>query len=167
MNNSPSLVSFRHDLTPADRQRVRELVESTGVFHDHEIDVAVELVDEWLAKGTASGYFFIFAEREGRTLGYACYGPIACTVGSYDLYWIAVDKACQGQGLGKLLLEEAERLITAEGGRRVYIETSNRAEYVPTRGFYLRCGYRIDAVLEDFYAPGDGKVIYVKALPGQ
>jgi hypothetical protein len=46
----------------------------------------------------------------------------------------------------------------------VYIETSNRPQYEPTRGFYLRCGYRIDAVLEDFYAAGDAKVIYVKAL---
>ena len=162
--NSPAPFVYRYEATPADCRRVRELVESTGVFHDHEIDVAVELADERLAEGAASGYHFIFAERDGQTLGYACYGPIACTSGSYDLYWIAVDKSCHGQGLGKALLQEAERLIAGEGGRRVYIETSNRPQYEPTRGFYLRCGYRIDAVLEDFYAPGDGKVIYVKAL---
>jgi hypothetical protein len=51
------------------------------------------------------------------------------------------------------------------GGRRIYIETSSRAQYEPTRGFYLKCGYRQETILEDFYAPGDGKVIYVKALP--
>ena len=31
--------------------------------------VAVELVDERLAKGEASGYYFVFAEVEGRTVG--------------------------------------------------------------------------------------------------
>ena len=48
-------------------------------------------------------------------MGYACYGPIAVTIGSYDLYWIAVDQSCQGKGLGKVLLAEAERLIGGKG----------------------------------------------------
>jgi len=46
----------------------------------------------------------------------------------------------------------------------VYIETSNRHHYAPTRGFYLRCGYTQEALLKDFYASGDDKVIYVKKL---
>ena len=41
---------------------------------------------------------------------------------------------------------------------------SNRHHYLPTRGFYLRCGYRQEALLKDFYAPGDDKVIYIKLL---
>ncbi len=157
-------VSFRYDLTPQDRNAVRAVVESTGFFSSAESDVAVELVDERLAKGAASGYEFVFAERDGQLCGYACFGPIACTIASFDLYWIAVDKACQREGLGRKLLEESERLIRDQGGRRVYIETSNRAQYAPTRAFYQRCGYRCDAVLADFYAPGDDKVIFVKAL---
>ena len=48
--------------------------------------------------------------------------------------------------------------------RQVYIETSNREQYAPTRGFYLRCGYRQEALLKDFYAVGDDKVIYGKVL---
>jgi D-alanine-D-alanine ligase len=163
MKNSQPF-SFRHDVAESDCLRVRELVDSTGFFHLPEVEVAVELVQESLAKGPASGYFFVFAEREGRTLGYACYGPIAVTSGSYDLYWIAVDKSCQGQGLGRALLDQSEDLIRQEGGRQIYIETSNRPIYAPTRAFYLRCGYRQEAVLQDFYAPGDDKVIYVKSL---
>ena len=50
------------------------------------------------------------------------------------------------------------------GGRRVYIETSNRAQYGSTRGFYQRGGYHPEAILKDFYAPGDDKVTYVKVL---
>jgi hypothetical protein len=52
----------------------------------------------------------------------------------------------------------------AAGGTRIYIETSHRADYEATRGFYERCGYRLEAVLADYYAPGDGRAIYVKGL---
>jgi GNAT superfamily N-acetyltransferase len=157
-------IIFRLEVQIDDRDYVRAIVASTGVFSPVEIDVAVELVDERLAKGPSIGYHFIFAQRAGRALGYACYGPIALTAASFDLYWIAVDKTCQGQKIGQLLLAKSEELIRAAGGRQIYIETSNRAHYSPTREFYLRCGYHQEALLKDFYAPGDDKVIYVKKV---
>jgi hypothetical protein len=46
----------------------------------------------------------------------------------------------------------------------IVIETSTRPQYEPTRGFYLRCGYELAASIADFYAPGDGKAMYVKRL---
>ncbi|MGA2035450.1 MAG: GNAT family N-acetyltransferase [Thermoguttaceae bacterium] len=158
------MITYRYDLRPSDTAVIRALVESTGVFSPVERDIAVELADERLAKGPASGYHFVFAELDGQPHGYACYGPIALTVGSYDLYWIAVDKSSQGRGLGRLLLQEVERLVRQEGGRRIYIETSTRPPYEPTRAFYLRNGYPLATILEDFYATGDGKAIYVKEL---
>ncbi len=157
-------VSFRYEAAPSDRETVRALVAATGFFRDDEVAVAVELVDERLVKGAASGYHFVFAEVEGQTAGYACYGPIACTVWSYDLFWIAVDPRRQRLGLGRRLVEESERLIREAGGRRVYIETSGKEQYLPTRGFYERCGYAFDAELAEFYGPGDSKVVYVKRV---
>ena len=71
----------------------------------------------------------------------------------------------QGKGLGKALLDAAQTWIAREGRTRVYLETSTRPQYVPTRAFYLRCGYEIAADLPDFYAPGDGKAIFLKVLP--
>lgn len=157
-------VVFREQVLPSDRESVRRIVDSTGVFHQAEVDVAVELVEQHLQQGAASGYYFVFAERGGQTAGYACFGPIACTASSYDLYWIAVDKSCQNQGLGRLLLEESQRRIEKQGGRRVYVDTSGRDQYLPTRTFYEKSGYRREATLADFYAPGDDKVIYLKVL---
>lgn len=156
--------ALRSDVRPSDRDAVRAIVASTGFFSDAEVDVAVELVDERLARGAASGYEFLFAEREGRVVGYACHGEIPCTVGSHDLYWIAVREDVRGTGLGRLLLDEVERRIASAGGRMVIIETSTRAQYTPTRGFYERCGYDTAATIEDFYAPGDGKAVLVKRL---
>jgi len=157
-------VTLRGDVRAGDPIVVRDITESTGFFYAEEVATAVELVEERLAKGPASGYSFVFAEEEGRTLGYACFGPIACTKASFDLYWIAVHADARGKGLGTLLLDESERLIRAAGGRRVYIETSSRPLYEPTRAFYLARGYREEARLEDFYGPGDAKVVYVKEV---
>jgi len=156
--------SFRHEVTPADRDVVRGIVESTGFFNPAEVEIAVELVHERLTKGPASGYHFVFAERDGRAGGYTCYGHITGTAASYDLYWIAVDASHRRGGLGRRLLDESERLIRESGGQRIYAETSNRGQYAPTRAFYERCGYHLEALLKDFYAPGDDKAIFVKAL---
>jgi ribosomal protein S18 acetylase RimI-like enzyme len=155
---------FRHRVLPSDRHAVRGIVEATGFFRPGEVDVAEELVQEHLSRGEASGYFFAFAERDGRLAGYVCYGPIAVTEGSWDLYWIVVHPDVQRQGLGQALLEEAERLIAAAHGRQIYIETSSQPLYQPTQAFYARCGYRLEATMRDFYAVGDDKLVFVKKL---
>ena len=155
---------MRTEVRQSDAAAVRDIVASTGFFSPAEIEIAVELIEDRIAKLERSDYHFIFAEAGGRAIGYACYGEIAGTVGSYDLYWIAVHHDHRGRGFGKSLMEQSEILMAARGGRRVYVETSSRAQYEPTRQFYLKCGYAIDATLADFYAPGDGKVIFVKAL---
>jgi GNAT superfamily N-acetyltransferase len=143
---------------------VRGIVSSTGFFSAAEVVIAVELVEDRLAFGDPSGYFFVFAEEAGRALGYTCYGPIAGTAESYDLYWIAIHRDHQSRGLGRVLMSETERMIRSAGGRRIYAETSGRPQYEPTRVFYERLGFRRETRLKDFYAPGDDKVFYVKVL---
>jgi acetoin utilization deacetylase AcuC-like enzyme/GNAT superfamily N-acetyltransferase len=157
-------VGWRSDLRPEDPERVGRLVELTGFFHPEEVQVAVELVQERLAKGEPSGYYFIFAEQYGRLVGYTCYGPIACTRNSFDLYWIAVHPEFQRKGLGRRLIKETESRIRKAGGNRIYVDTSQRDQYASTRAFYEGCGYTLETVLKDFYAPEDGKVIYCKVL---
>jgi len=152
------------DFRPSDRAAVEEVLTTTGFFNAAEMHVAMELVEERIAEGPDSHYRFLVAKDGGITVGYACWGPILGTESSVDLYWIAVHPRCQGKGVGKALLLAAEQWIREEGKLRVYIETSSRAQYQPTRVFYLATGYAVDAVLDDFYSPGDGKFIFVKVL---
>jgi D-alanine-D-alanine ligase len=157
-------LKLRHEVIPSDAETIRRLTESTGFFYPHEVDVAEELVLDRLSKGDASEYYFVFAEQEGRVVGYTCYGPIACTTSSFDFYWIAVSPDLQGKGLGRVLLNETERLIKKAKGNRIYVETSQRPLYDSTRAFYERCGYIAGSILEDFYGHGDGKITYCKVL---
>lgn len=155
-------IVFRDTVDSGDREAVRQIISATGFFREDELGVALELVDARLENGLDSGYSFLFAEQGGAVLGYACYGPIACTIGSYDLYWIAVDPAHQRAGIGRSLVHEVEQRIRNDGGRHIYIETSGRPQYAPTRKFYERCGYQSAAILMDFYDQGDDKWIWRK-----
>ncbi|HNR51746.1 MAG: Acetyltransferase (GNAT) family protein [Deltaproteobacteria bacterium ADurb.BinA179] len=157
---------YRTDVYPHDIEAVRAMVESTGFFSPDEVLISLELVDERLKKGERSGYHFIFAqERDGRAVGYTCFGPIPGTLSGFDLYWIVVSGDRQGRGIGRELLTRTERAAALAGCTRMYAETSSRKLYEPTRKFYLASGYRREAFLRDFYSPGDSKIIYVKTLP--
>ena len=157
-------VTLRYEVTPSDVAAVREVTASTGYFHDDEIDVAVELVEERLAKGAASGYEFVLAESGGRLIGYTTFGPIPCTKSSFDWYWLAVRPEMQGFGFGKQLLLQVLARAKAMGGTRLYCETSGRAQYASTRAFYERMGFTLCELLEDYYDAGDGRATYVKRL---
>ena len=137
-------------------ERVREIVVSSGFFSEAEIEVAVELVQERLNKGVESGYHFLFAEQDQKVAGYSCFGPIPCTVESYDIYWIAVQQELRRSGLGVEILKKVEEKIREMGGKRIYVETSSREQYRPTRSFYRRCGYRREATL--------GKLLLLAAI---
>ena len=166
-------VRLRFEVVQEDVTEVQRLVEATGFFAPHEVDVAVELVVERLSKGDASGYEFVIATApeplasssaapSSSIAGYVCFGQIPCTIGSYDIYWIVVSPQFQRRGLGRWLMTLAEKQVAEKGGRKIFIDTSGRPEYASTRDFYRNCGYRIVAELDDFYAPNDSKVIYSK-----
>ena len=109
-------------------------------------------------------YRFLGAYAGDELLGYACWGPTPGTEGTYDLYWIVVDPAWQGKGVGTLLLRAVEAKLVAEDCRLIVVETSSRAGYAPTRGFYERRGYAPAARVPGYYAPDDDLIVYLKDL---
>lgn len=54
--------------------------------------------------------------------------------------------------------------MQARGGRLLLIETSDTPVYVSARRLYETSGYRREAVVHNFYAPGDSLVIFAKEL---
>ena len=146
------------------RTDVQRILEGTDMFRADEVAVALEVMDAYLANPgqdyTALGAF----TRDGELVGYSCHGPTPCTLGTCDLYWIAVDQAAQGMGVGSALLQEVERRLAQEDARLLLIETSSQPRYRPTRRFYERHGYHEVARVPEFYAPGDDRVIFAKRI---
>ncbi len=145
-----------------DSDGIGALCAATGFFTADEIAVAEELAAEARGKGAASGYHFLLADGPGGLIGYACFGPTPGTLAAWDLYWIVVHPRAQGSGAGRALVAGVLERMAAQGGRRLYAETATKPLYAPTRAFYAAAGFALQAVVPDFYAPGDGKQIWLK-----
>lgn len=157
-------LKFRTTPQLSDIKSIRDIVESTKFFYDHEIDIAVELVEERLKLGESTGYYFVFAEADGITVAYSCYGPISMSKTSFDLYWIATHNDFRGKGIGKKLLEETFIEARKMGCKIIIAETSGLQHYESTRGFYTGTGFGLEARLKDFYDLGDDKLFYTKRI---
>lgn len=148
-----------------DRDRVEAMTRAVGLFWDHEVPIALEVFDD-ATGGNATGtvdpdYETAGALVDGRLQGWAVWGPRPGEAGTFDLYWIVVDPAIQGRGIGGRLLEEMDRRIAGRVGR-VVVETSGREDYRGTRAFYEARGYLAIDRIADHYAPGDDQVVYEK-----
>jgi len=147
-----------------DRARVHAIVQATEVFRPDEVTIALEVFDGAVA-APGRDYWAVGAyDEQDRLVGFATYGSVPCTVATWDLYWIAVDPAVHGAGIGRRLMAHCEAAITAEGGRLIVVETSSREDYGPTRAFYARLGYSEQATIPEYYAAGDALVVYTKVL---
>ena len=162
---SGTLVSpqLRH-LNASDRGRIEEITRAVGLFRVDEIPVALEVFDEAVRTSSSEApYLALGADVDGRLAGWICWGPTPCTLGTYDLYWMAVDPSVQGSGVGTALISEMERNLEGTA-RLIVVETAGRPDYSATRAFYAARGYRATATIPDFYGPGDDQVVFVKSV---
>jgi ribosomal protein S18 acetylase RimI-like enzyme len=151
-------------MTGEDRAAIVEILRALPEFTPDEIAIAEEVIDVYLQKSFSSGYHIFVAEVGSSVIGYVCYGPTPLTVGTWDMYWLAIDMKSQGQGMGRALMAFAEARIRENQGRLIIIETSGKPEYEKTRRFHHSHGYTIASRIADFYAPGDDKLILEKRL---
>jgi ribosomal protein S18 acetylase RimI-like enzyme len=158
-------------LRPDHRGRLGELLVQTGAFNTDEVAVALALFDGSQARAgapdtadAAADYEFVGAFDAEHLVGYACFGATPATDGTYDLYWLAVDPAVQGRGIGRALVRDVEQKLIARGGRLLVVETSSRPDYAGTRQFYARSGYAEAARVRDFYAPADDRILLTTRL---
>jgi ribosomal protein S18 acetylase RimI-like enzyme len=148
----------------ADQRALLQLARAELLFSPIEADTVAELLHDYFELPDHNGYFFLSAVEDQRLVGFACYGPTPLTEGTFTLYWLCVDPAARGQGLGRTLMHQVEVDVRAAGGRLIVLDTSGRPAYAPTRAFYERIGYTRTATLPDYYAPGDDLVLYMLSL---
>jgi len=151
-------------ITPADTDALVALTAGTGFFKPIEVEALRGVLDDYHAGGRDEGHRSFAWEEGGRILGYVYQAPTAMTDRTWHLYWIAVDASLQGRGLGAKLLAFVEQDIRDHGGRLLIVETSSTPHYEPTRRFYPKHGYTQAATVPDFYADGDGMVVFTKRV---
>jgi ribosomal protein S18 acetylase RimI-like enzyme len=151
-------------MTAGDKPALMQILRNTPEFKPYEVVVAEEVIDGYLQDPKGTGYFALVADVDSKVAGYICYGQTPCTIGTWDIFWIAVDGNKRGHGVGGALTKAAEADIKKANGRLIMIETSSQELYENTRRFYLGQKYELVARVPDFYSPGDDLIMMQKRL---
>jgi ribosomal protein S18 acetylase RimI-like enzyme len=150
------------DLAPADRGAVREMLVGCGAFTATEVALALSMVDD----GLKGDYTLPALESDGRLAAFACIGHAQLTAGAWYIYWICVQPALQGSGIGRRLQAHIEDRVRAAGGDRIVLEASGRPDNARALRFYRDAGFAEVGRIPDFYRAGDDCVVYCKVLEG-
>jgi ribosomal protein S18 acetylase RimI-like enzyme len=86
------------------------------------------------------------------------------TDGTWNMLAIAVLPSQQGGGLGTAITHKLEDMLRERGSRILIADTSGTEQFARTRKFYRKCDYAEESRIRDFWAAGDDKVTFRKAL---
>lgn len=98
------------------------------------------------------GVWLTLARREGRAAGFALARIVA---GEAELLLLAVRRAEQGRGIGRILLERFAAIAEAKGAQRLHLEVRERNHAVT---MYKRAGFEPVGRRKNYYRGRSGQV---------
>ena len=138
---------------------LQTVVDETGLFPS-------EMLPEMLAPSLAgeTEAFWLTCHLEGEAVGLCYTVPEELADGTWNMLALAVRPDLQGKRLGQALVQAAEVHLKEKGQRILIVDTSGTDDFALTRTFYAQNGYDEEARVRDFWADGDDKVVFRKAL---
>lgn len=153
--------------TAADLDRIKEIAVAADMFSIEEAEFFDEMLHGAL-DGSLEGHHWLVAESgDGNVVSGAQFAPEPFADRMWNLYFIAVDPAAQGTGIGRAVMAHVEADLRRRGddkARTLIVETSSTDQYARTRQFYAGLGYNEEARIREFYGPDDHKVVFWKSL---
>lgn len=123
-----------------------------------------EAVDEYVAK--AEAHTAAVAIANGAEVGLLTL--VRHTEFAAEVDVMAVEPDYHRQGIGRSLLDRAERLLAQDGAEYLQVKTlADTVEYEPyarTRAFYAACGFRPLQIFPDLWDPENPALQLVKRL---
>jgi ribosomal protein S18 acetylase RimI-like enzyme len=121
------------------------------------------MIAPYLSDEVSDEVWLVCADDQA-VIGFCYCVPEKFAGGTWNMLALGVSPARQGGGAGKALVAALESHLRKAGERVLIAETSGVAEFAATRAFYRAAGYTEEARIRDFWAPGDDKVVFWKAL---
>ena len=150
-------------IRPTQASDVPELQLVLGATDLFPAQMLPELIAGYLANDDQSE-IWLTCEKDGRAIGFCYCVPEQMAEGAWNMLAIAVMPGEQSQGCGGALTQTLEAELTKQGQRILIADTSGTPAFARTRAFYLANGYSQEARIRDFWAPGDDKIVFWKAL---
>lgn len=108
---------------------------------------------------------FFGYKKDNELAGYVTLKPFFPGYKHCEVYWLAVKKKCQKQGIGKELMRFIEQYAKKNGFRKVCLYTGK--DMIKTRRFYEKIGYSFINEFSGYYGYPTGNttaVLYAKSL---
>ena len=150
--------------TPDDSAALIALAVAAGMFAANETEALGKVLADYFGDKLDDGHVWVTDEEEGEPCGVAYYAPDLMADRTWYLYMIAVRPDCQRRGRGTALIQHVENALRSRSERLLLVETSGLPKYARARAFYAKCGFQQEARIRDFYAAGDDKIVFRKAL---
>lgn len=148
---------LRADDLPA----VKAVIDACELFPSEMLD---EMVSAFLGPEPCQEFWLVYDEPNPIAVAYCSQERM--TQGTWNQLLIAVHPEHQGQGIGTQIMQLTEQILGEQGERVLLVETSGTEGFERTRAFYQKNGYEEEACIRDYYAEGDHKIVFRKALAG-
>ena len=140
------------------------LAEALGLFEPQQLTELGQMFARRAEESTGPGPFWLVDDDGGgEGLGGVSYcEPERMTEGSWNLQFIGIRPNLQRQGRGVALVHAVEQALHQRHARLLLVETAASAE--SNHIFYACWGFEKEAIIRDFYAAGEDKVVFRKDL---
>ncbi|MDR2010247.1 MAG: GNAT family N-acetyltransferase [Bacteroidales bacterium] len=143
-----------------DFESLKAVIDSNNLFPSELLDEMIS--DFFTNENTTDIWLTMEIEKEIIAVIYCV--PERMTVGTFNLYLIAIHKNFQGRGFGAQIMTYLEELLQKSNNRILIAETSGLPDFEQTRKFYKKLNYQQEAIIREFYQKGEDKVIFWKKL---
>ena len=144
----------------SDITALQAVLDATDLF---PAQMLPELISGFLANDDPED-IWLTCEQNGQAIGFCYAVPEQMADGAWNMLAVAVRPDEQSRGCGAALTVALEKHLTTRGQRILIADTSGTLAFARTRAFYLANGYSQEARIRDFWAPGDDKIVFWKAL---
>lgn len=147
-------------LKPSDLSKLKEILDQIELFPSYMLE---EMVKPFFQDPECEDIWCV-CEHDGEAIALLYCVPEQLTESTWNMLALGVEPSSQRQGVGALLINHIEQVLSRLGPVTLLVETSSLPTHDGPRRLYDRLGYREEAVITDFWSKGDHKVIFWKSL---
>ncbi|MGX9356338.1 N-acetyltransferase family protein [Roseobacteraceae bacterium S113] len=150
------------NIKPTTRQDLPALQSLLGRIELFPAEMLPDMIGGFLGQEDAPD-IWLTCHEQGQVLGFLYAMPEMLAEGAWNMLAIGVDPDHHGSGAGRALVQALEDRLRQEA-RILIVDTSSGDDFAGARAFYTALGYEHEATIRDYWAQGEDKVTFRKAL---
>ena len=148
---------------PKDKAKILSVFGSYGLKWERK-SAKVYYDDYFSSSASLKGDTVYVAVLNNKIIGITGYSIDRYETDNYWLSWFYIHKQYSRKGYGKQLIDFIIRELKKKRIKRLFVNTSSYPFYEGALHFYLKCGFKIEATIKDYYWKDVDQIILSKKL---